>query len=107
MANAVFAYASYCDDLGALTDAVAVICNKHVSFSVPPEYYDLYGVQLIESIRDVLGEAASDEILNAWLEGYNFLADLFIKTELAMRKENLRKKGIILLDNRLLQINGL
>ena len=36
---------------------------------------------LLPAIRDILGEAATDEILNAWGEAYWFLADILINRE--------------------------
>ena len=36
---------------------------------------------LLPAIRDVLGEAATDEVLAAWGEAYWFLADILIGKE--------------------------
>lgn len=92
-ANAIFAYASYCDNLSMLNDAVAIIAHKHVSFAVPAEYYEDVGTELLQAIKDVLGNAATSQVMNAWQEGYDFLADLLIDIEYKMRKENIKKKG--------------
>ena len=36
---------------------------------------------LLPAIRDILGEAATEEILTAWGEAYWFLADILINRE--------------------------
>ena len=91
MANAVFAYANYIDDLGKLTDALEVIAQKHVSFQIPPESYDDVGSELLKSIKEILGDAATDDILIAWKEGYYFLANTLISLEKKIRNEHLDK----------------
>ena len=63
LANAVFAYASNIDDLGKLTDSIGIIAQKHVSFQVPPNSYQDVGTELLKSIKEILGDAATDEIM--------------------------------------------
>ena len=72
LSNAVYAYAAHIDDLGKLTDAIQVIVHKHVSLNIPPEGYKDVGTELLKSIKQILGDAATDDIMNAWTEGlYN------------------------------------
>ena len=52
LANAVFAYASYIDDLGKLSDAIEIIAHRHVSFQVPKESYKDVGTELLKSIKE-------------------------------------------------------
>ena len=63
LANAVFAYASNIDDLGKLTNAIGIIAQKHVSFQVPQNSYQDVGTELLKSIKEILGDAATDEIM--------------------------------------------
>jgi len=93
LANAVEAYAYNCDNLGVLTDAVDTITEKHVSLNVLPEHYPLVGQSLLKAIKDTLGDAATEEILEGWSEGYFFLADLFIQTEASKRKQKASKQN--------------
>jgi len=81
LASAVFAYASNIDNLGALTSAVERIANKHASLNVRPEQYPVVGQHLLAAIKEVLGAAATDEIIAAWAEAYGELADIFIQAE--------------------------
>ncbi|HIF39330.1 MAG TPA: hypothetical protein EYQ69_09155 [Gemmatimonadetes bacterium] len=54
LANSVIAYANYCDNLPALTQAVEVIANKHVSFHILPEHYQYVGMELLCAIKVTL-----------------------------------------------------
>jgi len=39
------------------------------------------GLSILGAIKDVLGEAATEDVLNAWKEAYFFLADILIARE--------------------------
>jgi nitric oxide dioxygenase len=81
LAGAVLAYATYVDDLPKLAAAVEVIAHKHASLLVTAEQYAVVGKFLLEAIGQVLGEAATPEIVGAWAAAYGVLADVFIKRE--------------------------
>ena len=81
LAAAVLAYAQNIDKLEALGSSVIAIAKKHVDANVLPEHYPIVGQLLLAAMQDVLDEAASEEILEAWKEAYFFLADIFIDKE--------------------------
>jgi nitric oxide dioxygenase len=81
LAGAICAYAANIDNLGALGPAVELIAQKHCSLGIQPEHYPIVGKHLLVAIKDVLGEAATDEVIAAWAEAYGFLADVCIKRE--------------------------
>ncbi|KAI1770528.1 flavohemo protein [Hypoxylon cercidicola] len=81
LAGAVFAYASYVDDLGKLTAAVERIAHKHESLKVKPEQYAIVGKYLLEAVAAVLRDACTPEIGEAWTAAYSALADIFISRE--------------------------
>lgn len=87
LANAIYAYAANIDNLAALGDAVELIAQKHTAFRILPEHYPIVGENLLESIKEVLGDAASDEIIEAWAEAYFFLADILINREKQIYEE--------------------
>ena len=93
LANAVFAYASYCDNLEVLGEAVNRIAHKHVALGLKAEHYPMVGASLLKAIKEVLGDAATEEILDGWAKGYQFLADLFIETEKTLAKERAESAG--------------
>jgi nitric oxide dioxygenase len=93
LALAVLAYARNIDNLGVLTGAVERIAQKHVALNILPEHYPFVADALLAAIRDVLGEAASPEILAAWGEAYWFLAELLIGREATIYRDQAAKTG--------------
>jgi nitric oxide dioxygenase len=81
LAAAIVAFAQNVDNLPALTGAIERMASRHVETHVKPEHYPKVAAALLPAIRDVLGEAATDEVLNAWGEAYGFLADVLIARE--------------------------
>lgn len=93
LACAVHAYAAHVDDLGALTEAVERIAQKHVSLQVLPEHYPVVGEHLLWAIKEVLGDGATPEVMKAWGEAYGFLADIFIARETDLRESKAKEVG--------------
>lgn len=88
LAGALYAYAAHIDDLAALTSAVELICNKHASLYVQPEHYSVVGKYLLEAMGQVLGDALTPEIKDAWATAYWQLADLMIAREQQMYQQS-------------------
>jgi len=84
LASAVIAYATNIDKLEALSGAVDKMAATHVRTGVKPEHYPMVGVSLLEAIKEVLGDAATDEVIEAWKEAYFFLGDILIEKERAL-----------------------
>ena len=87
LATAVYAYATHIDDLGALKAAVDKIAHRHVATHVLPEQYPVVGECLLKAIQDVLGDAATPDVMKAWTEAYGALADIFINREQQIYQE--------------------
>ncbi len=87
LAGAICAYAANIDNLEVLGGAVELIAQKHASLRILPEHYPIVGENLLASIREVLGEGATDDIINAWAEAYGFLADILIGREAQIYKD--------------------
>ncbi|KAA5539761.1 NO-inducible flavohemoprotein [Roseiconus nitratireducens] len=81
LAGAVCAYFSNIDNLSALGSEVELIAQKHCSLGVKPEHYPIVGKHLLDAIKDVMGDAATEEILTAVSEAYGVLADVCIGRE--------------------------
>lgn len=86
LAGAVLAYARNIDNLGALGPAVERMAQKHIGYNILPEHYPYVATALLGAIKDVLGEAATDDILNAWGEAYWALANLLMGHEAGIRQ---------------------
>ena len=93
LAAAICAYAANIDNLEVLGSAVELIAHKHVSLQVKPEHYPIVGDNLLASIREVLGEGATDDVINAWAEAYGFLVDILVGREGQLYKESSEKQG--------------
>lgn len=87
LAGALYAYAANIDDLGKLSPAVELICHKHASLAIKAEQYEIVGTHLLGTMKEVLGEAATEEILGAWAAAYWQLADIMIGREKALYDE--------------------
>ncbi|WP_223069198.1 NO-inducible flavohemoprotein [Paenibacillus caui] len=93
LANAVYAAAQNIDKLETILPAVKHIAHKHRSLGIKPEQYPIVGHYLLGAIKDVLGDAATDDILNAWAEAYGVIADVFIGIEAEMYREAEQQTG--------------
>jgi len=81
LASAIAVYAANIDNLDALSGAVEVMAKRHVKTNVKPEHYPMVGTSLLQAIKDVLGDAATDDVIDAWKEAYFFLGDILIARE--------------------------
>ncbi len=81
LAGAICAYFTHIDNPAALGPAVNLIAHKHCSLGIRPEHYPIVGKYLLAAIKDVMGAAATDDIISAVAEAYTFLADIFIGRE--------------------------
>ncbi|MFJ7953605.1 NO-inducible flavohemoprotein [Lysinibacillus sp. NPDC096418] len=81
LANTVYAAAQHIENLEPIVPVVVQIAHKHVSLGVLPEHYPIVGQYLLAAIKEVLGDAATDEIIDAWGKAYGVIADIFISVE--------------------------
>lgn len=81
LARAVYAYAENIEDPSSLMAVLKNIANKHASLGVRPEHYPIVGEHLLAAIREVLGPAATDDIISAWAQAYGNLADVLMGIE--------------------------
>ncbi|WP_326492664.1 NO-inducible flavohemoprotein [Alicyclobacillus dauci] len=81
MAYAVYEAGANIEHLDAIKPMVSRITQKHRALGVKPEHYPILGETLLEAVKDVLGEVATDEIIQAWGRTYNYIADIFISAE--------------------------
>ncbi|GAB1579503.1 NO-inducible flavohemoprotein [Bordetella petrii] len=93
LAAAVAAYAEHIDDPSVLMPVVERIVHKHVSLGIRAEHYAIVGKHLLASISEVLGEAATDELVAAWAAAYGQLADLLIAEESRLYAQSAAKPG--------------
>lgn len=90
LAMAVLGYAENISHPERLMPVVDLIGHKHASLAIQPEQYEIVGVHLLASIKEVLGEVATDQIIQSWAVAYQQLADIMIGHEhkIYMAKQN-------------------
>lgn len=93
LAEAVYAAALHIDRLEEILPVVQRVGHKHRGLGVKPEHYPIVGENLLAAIQEVLGEAATDEIIEAWEKAYRVIADVFIQVEKDMYEKAEEKTG--------------
>ncbi|KRG12662.1 dihydropteridine reductase, partial [Lederbergia galactosidilytica] len=93
LANMVYAAAKNIDQLEAILPAVQQVAFKHRGLGVKPEHYPIVGEHLLQAIKEVLGDAATDEVIEAWAEAYGVIAQAFIGIEEEMYDEAEKQAG--------------
>jgi nitric oxide dioxygenase len=93
LAMAVLAYAENIEDPSVLVPAATKIGHKHVSLDIRPEHYAIVGRHLVASIGEVLGEAATPALLDAWTVAYGQLAALMSGLESGMYQKAVSQEG--------------
>ena len=81
LAMAVLGAAENIENLSAIMPLVKKIGARHVAAGVKPEHYPIVGANLLAAIKEVLGDAVTDEIIAAWNKTYGVLAEVFIEEE--------------------------
>jgi nitric oxide dioxygenase len=87
LADAIIAYAMNIDKLENLSEVVGRMCHKHAALGVKPEHYQIVHDVLMESIGEVLGDAATAAVAAAWSEAVMALAKICISTEEELYKK--------------------
>ncbi|WP_068677550.1 NO-inducible flavohemoprotein [Oceanobacillus sp. Castelsardo] len=81
LAYSVYAAGEHIDNLDAIKPVITRVTEKHRAIGIKAEQYPVVGETLLEAVKDVLGETATEEILIAWGKAYNYIADAFISIE--------------------------
>lgn len=89
LATTVLAAAKHLENLAVLLPQVTQISHKHRALQILPEHYPIVGKHLLGAIKEVLGEAANDDIIDAWTEAYDEIAGVFIQLEEVMYEEEM------------------
>ena len=89
--DAICAYAANIENLAALLPAVERIAQKHTSFTIQPEQYNIVGTHLLATLDEMF--SPGQEVLDAWGKAYGVLAGVFIQREADIYKESAEKSG--------------
>lgn len=93
LAAAVYAAAANIDNLDAIYSNIHLVTHKHRSLGIKPEHYPIVGKYLLLAIKEVLGDAATDDVIHAWTEAYGVIADYYMDIEAKMYEEAESQRG--------------
>ena len=96
---AVYAAGEHITNLEAIMPVITRVTEKHRAIGVVPEQYPVVGETLLQAVKDVLGDAATDEIIDAWGKAYGYIADAFIGIE----KNSMMRQNIRLADGKVIE----
>ena len=81
LAMTILAAAQNIDNLTAILPVVKKIGEVHCDRQITEGHYPIVGSNLLASIKEVLGDAATDEVIEAWGKAYDVIAKIFIDVE--------------------------
>ena len=87
LAYSVYAAGENIDNLDAIKPVITRVTEKHRAIGVKAEQYPVVGETLLEAVKDVLGDAATEDIIDAWGKADNYIADEFIRIEKELYEE--------------------
>jgi nitric oxide dioxygenase len=93
LAASVLAYATHIVNPAPLAGMIERISSKHVSLQVRPEYYLVVGQHLLGAIVEVLGGAATPDVIEAWTAAYGQLAAIMIGRETELSRDGPAQPG--------------
>lgn len=85
--GAILAHVDNMDRLDRLGPTVININQRHVTMGVRPEHYPIVGIYLLLAIHEVLGKAATADVLVAWSVVYSELSEVMIASERSMYED--------------------
>jgi len=93
LAYGVYLAGANIDNLEEIESMVERVSEKHRALGVKPEQYPIVGETLLEAVKDVLGDKATDEVIDAWEKAYQAIADIFIDVEDKLYQQTEEKPG--------------
>lgn len=81
LAGSILAYVQVRQNPETARQIMETVVNKHVSLDIQPHQYPIVGECLMEAIGEVLGDAVTAEVADAWGALYQELASLLIEIE--------------------------
>ncbi|CAM3579673.1 nitric oxide dioxygenase [Halomonas sp. FME1] len=81
LAGMILAYVQLRQSPQKARETLEIVVNKHVALDIQPDQYPIVGECLMAAIGEVLGDAVTPEIADAWSGLYQELADVLIDME--------------------------
>ncbi|MCM2973389.1 globin domain-containing protein [Larsenimonas suaedae] len=93
LGNSIVSYVMNYEDNEALDGILGTIAHKHAALQIEPEHYRIVGECLLETAGEVLGEAFTPEVEDAWGALYWAMANDLIAREERIYHDNDIKRG--------------
>jgi nitric oxide dioxygenase len=97
LAGAACGYADNIGNLAALGWAVELIAQQHGVMGIQAEHYPVIGRHLLAAVlaavKEILGDAATDDYATAWSETDGALAETFVDREAEIYAEQIATPG--------------
>ena len=93
LAYSVYLAGANIDNFEAIESMVERVTEKHVALGVQPEQYPIVGETLLDAVKEVLGDAATDDVIAAWNNAYQVIADVFIDIEAKLYDQTEQQPG--------------
>lgn len=93
LADAVYGAAANIENMSDIMPVLERIGEKHRSLQIKPEHYPIVGENLLAAIKETLGDAITPEIMDAWADAYEVIADVFIRMEERKYKMSVAQPG--------------
>ncbi|QIW23947.1 hypothetical protein EWF20_07135 [Sulfolobus sp. S-194] len=79
LANLIYLYAVNIENIEKINKILDIVARSHVRAGVKPEHYPLVGESLLQAIKEILNPP--ENVLKAWEDAYNNLANMLIEKE--------------------------
>lgn len=79
--GAVLAFLVSKDDPEYLNSFRVGICSRHVEAGVKEEHYDMMAEAFFDSVKEVMQEEATPEMIDAWHKWFYFMANVLMDRE--------------------------
>jgi len=86
--DAILFYCVEADNYELFYERLDMIAQVHIKVGIKNEFYPLMKDAFISSIKSVLKDKASNEIVHAWRYGFDSLSNELIHVENLIRKHN-------------------
>lgn len=89
--DAICAYAANIENLSTLIPAIERIAQKHTSFNIQPNQYQIVGHHLLKTLEEMLNPGQG--VIDAWSKAYGVLANVFIQREEQIYQQSENNQG--------------
>lgn len=76
--TSIMGYADKINKIKTLNNSIEYTISKNLKKNTKHEHYPIVQISLLQAIKEVFGDAANDDVIEAWKEAYRFLDDIVV-----------------------------